>query len=81
MLARREKGWGMEGLQKSFDLLCPTNVEKEEYKEGETLESYLDQASLEDLVEEQVLLKRSLLLDIVTMDSRQSCCFTAGYTR
>merc|ERR1712083_1047400 len=25
--------------------------------------------------------KRSLLLDIVTRDSRQSCCFTAGYTR
>jgi len=82
MLARREKGWGMEGLQKTFHLLCPANVEKEEEdKEGDTLESYLDQASLEDLVEEQVLLKRSLLLDIVTRESRQSCCFTAGYTR
>ena len=82
MLARREIGWGMEGLQRTFHLLCPANVEKEEEdKEGDTLESYLDQASLEDLVEDQVLLKRSLLLDIVTRESRQSCCFTAGYTR
>ena len=76
--ARREKGWGMEGLQKTFDLLCPLNAED---NDRETLESYLDQGSIADLVEEQVLLKRSLLLDIVTRESRQSCCFTAGYTR
>ena len=69
----------MKGLQKTFHLL--PNVEKEEDREGETLERYLDPGSLEDLVEEQVLLKRSLLLDIVTKESRQSCCFTAGYTR
>jgi len=85
LLARREKGWGMEGLQKTFHLLCPPNVQKEEdqedQEEEETLERYLDQGSLEDLVEEQVLLKRSLLLDIVNKESRQSCCFTAGYTR
>jgi len=79
LLARREKGWGMEGLQKTFHLL--PNVQKEEVQEEETLERYLDQGSIEDLVEEQVLLKRSLLLDIVNKDSRQSCCFTAGYTR
>ena len=81
LLARREKSWGMEGLQKTFNLLCPPNGDKEEDEEGKTLEKYLDQGSLEDLVEEKVLLKRSLLLDIVTRDSRQSCCFTAGYTR
>ena len=69
----------MEGLQKTFHLL--PNVQKEEVQEEETLERYLDQGSIEDLVEEQVLLKRSLLLDIVNKDSRQSCCFTAGYTR
>ena len=68
----------MEGLQKKFDLLCPLNAED---NDRETLESYLDQGSIADLVEEQVLLKRSLLLDIVTRESRQSCCFTAGYTR
>ena len=78
LLARREKSWGMEGLQKTFDLLCPLNAED---NDRETLESYLDQGSIADLVEEQVLLKRSLLLDIVTRESRQSCCFTAGYTR
>ena len=72
----------MEGLEKTFHLLCPPNVQKEEdQEEEETLERYLDQGSLEDLVEEQVLLKRSLLLDIVNKESRQSCCFTAGYTR
>ena len=78
LLARREKSWGMEGLQKTFDLLCPLNAED---NDRETLECYLDQGSIADLVEEQVLLKRSLLLDIVTRESRQSCCFTAGYTR
>ena len=81
LLARREKSWGVEGLQKTFNLLCPPNTEKEEDKEGKSLEKYLDQGSLEDLVEDKVLLKRSLLLDIVTRDSTQSCCFTAGYTR
>ena len=68
----------MEGLQNTFELLHRDGGVDQE---GGCLESYLDEGSLEDLVEDQVLLKRSMLLDIVTKESRQSCCFTAGYTR
>ena len=68
----------MEGLQNTFELL---HREGGVDQEVDCLESYLDEGSLEDLVEDQVLLKRSMLLDIVTKESRQSCCFTAGYTR
>jgi len=78
LLARRQKGWGMEGLQNTFELLHRDGGVDQEV---DCLESYLDEGSLEDLVEDQVLLKRSMLLDIVTKESRQSCCFTAGYTR
>ena len=68
----------MEGLQNTFELLHRDGGVDQEV---DSLESYLDEGSLEDLVEDQVLLKRSMLLDIVTKESRQSCCFTAGYTR
>ena len=68
----------MEGLQNTFELLHRDGGVDQEVG---CLEGYLDEGSLEDLVEDQVLLKRSMLLDIVTKESRQSCCFTAGYTR
>ena len=47
----------------------------------ECVGDYLEEGREEDLVEEKVLEKRSLVLDIVTEASSHSCCFTAGYTR
>lgn len=77
LLARRQSGWGKTELQKNFSLLLP----EDHQVVAESVGQYLEEGREEDLVDDQVLAKRSLVLDIVTKDSGHSCCFTAGYTR
>lgn len=77
LLARRQEGWGRKELQQDFSLLLPQGYQPEVKKVGD----YLEEGEQQELVEEEVLRKRSLVLDLVTGESGHSCCFTAGYTR